>query len=432
MVASVRLGLLGCGTVGGGVIRLLRENAEYLAQSVGAPLEVARVLVRDADKDRVGQLDRSLLTTDAEALLGDASIDVYVEVMGGIDPTRRYVERALGTKRSVVTANKMLLAAHGPALVDHAIQNGVDLAFEGSVGGGIPVIRVLREALASDWVVQLQGIVNGTCNYVLTRMRSDGLGFDDAVREAQAKGYAEADPSLDVDGHDAAHKLVVLAMLAFGARVEADRVPTEGIRGIDPIDHRFAERFGFVVKHLAIGRDRSDGVELRVHPALVPRDTPLANVNGVLNAIALDGRALGPCLLSGRGAGDLPTAVSVVADVLDVARARRSGVSGLATRGIQTQARPLTSIDDVRCRYYLRFQVHDRPGVLARLAGALGEAQVSIEQMVQEGGAGSSGMPVDIVMLTHDALERDVRRALDAIARSGVAASAPRLLRIQE
>ncbi len=426
----IRVGLLGCGTVGGGVLRLLRESSEYVAQSIGAPLEVARVLVRDTGKERVVALDRGLLTTDPEALLGDATIDVFVEVMGGVDPTRAYVERAIDTKRSVVTANKMLLAKHGPALVDRAIANGVDLGFEGSVGGGIPVVRVLRDALACDWVVRLEGIVNGTCNYVLTRMHDDGLAFDDAVREAQEKGYAEADPSLDVDGHDAAHKLVVLAMLAFGARVDAERVPTEGIRGIDPIDHRFAERFGFAIKHMAIGRERGDGIELRVHPALVHRDTPLANVGGVLNAIALEGRALGPCLLSGRGAGDMPTAVSVVADVLDVARARLSGFAGLATRSIQTKTRPLASIDEVRTRYYLRFQAHDRPGVLARLAGALGDAGVSIEQMVQEGGGGSSGVPVHIVMLTHEALERDVRSALDTIAHSGVAASSPRLIRI--
>jgi homoserine dehydrogenase len=428
----IRLGLLGCGTVGGGVIQLLHANAEYVAQSVGAPLEVARVLVRDANKPRVAGLDRSRLTTDPEAVLGDPSVDVVIEVMGGVTPARSYVERALDTRRSVVTANKMLLALHGPSLVDRAVANGVDLAFEGSVGGGIPVIRVLREALASDWVVRLEGIVNGTCNFMLTRMRSDGLSFDDALREAQEKGYAEADPSLDVDGHDAAHKLVVLAMLAFGARVEAARVPTEGIRGVEPIDHRFADRFGFVIKHLAIGCDRGDGVELRVHPALVRRDTQLANVNGVLNAIALEGRALGPTLLSGRGAGDMPTAVSVVADVLDVARARMSGVSGLATRGIQMVSRTVTPMDDVRGRYYLRFQVYDRPGVLARLAGALGEARVSIEQMVQDGGAGSSGVPVDIVMLTHEAIERNVREALAHISQSGVVASAPRLIRIQE
>jgi homoserine dehydrogenase len=428
----IRVGLLGCGTVGGGVIQLLAANAGYIAQSVGAPLDVVRVLVRDVVKDRVPELDRSRLTTDPEALLRDASIDLFVEVLGGVTPALGLVERAIDTGRSVVTANKMLLAMHGPALVDRAIAKGVDLAFEGSVGGGVPIIRVLREALASDWVTRLEGIVNGTCNYMLTRMRQEGLSFEDAVREAQKKGYAEADPSLDVDGHDAAHKLVVLAMVAFGARVEAARVPTEGIRGIEPIDHRFADRFGFVIKHLAIGCDRGEDVELRVHPALVRRDTQLANVNGVLNAIALEGRALGPILLSGRGAGDLPTAVSVVADVLDVARARRSGVSGLATRGIQMQARALTPIETVRCRYYLRFQVHDRPGVLARLAGALGEAGVSIEQMVQEGGGGSSGVPVDIVLLTHEACERDVRRALDTIARSEVAACAPRLIRIQD
>jgi homoserine dehydrogenase len=430
-VKPLRLGLLGCGTVGGGVVQLLRSNAEYLAQAVGAPLEVARVLVRAPEKERVPELDRALLTTDPEAVLGDASIDVFVEVMGGIDPARRYVERALDAKRSVVTANKMLLALHGPALLDRAVAAGVDLSFEGSVGGGIPVIRVLRDALASDWVTHLEGIVNGTCNYVLTRMRVDGLGFDDAVREAQGKGYAEADPGLDVDGHDAAHKLVVLAMLAFGARIEADRVPTEGIRAIDPIDLRFAERFGFVVKHLAIGSDHGDAVELRVHPALVRRDTALANVGGVLNAVALEGRALGPCLLSGRGAGDMPTAVSVVADVLDVARAWRMGFAGTATRAIQMQARPLMPIEDVRTRYYLRFQVHDRPGVLARLAGALGEAGVSIEQMVQEGGAGSSGVAVDIVMLTHEARERDVQKALAAIGTSDVAAAPPRLIRVQ-
>jgi homoserine dehydrogenase len=428
----VRLGLLGCGTVGGGVVRLLHANAEYVARSVGAPLEIAKVLVRDPAKVRVPELDARLVTRDPEAILGDASIDIFVEVMGGVDPTRGYVQRALDMGRGVVTANKMLLAMHGPELVARAIERRVDLAFEGSVGGGIPVIRVLREALVGDSVLRLQGIVNGTCNYVLTRMRADGMAFDDAVKEAQEKGYAEADPSLDVDGHDAAHKLVVLAMVAFGARVDAEKVPTEGIRGIDPIDHRFAERFGFVIKHLAIGRHLPEGVELRVHPALVRRDTPLANINGVLNAVALEGRALGPCLLSGRGAGELPTAVSVVADVLDVARARLSGVSGLATRGIDLRARALTPIDDVRCRYYLRFQVHDRPGVLARLAGALGEVGVSIEQMVQEGGGGSSGAAVQIVILTHEASERDVRRALGDITRSGVAARDARLLRIQE
>ncbi len=430
-MSSVRLALLGCGTVGGGVVQLLSANAAYLASTVGAPLEVASVLVRDPDRERVPELDRSRLTTDPERVLGDPSIDVFVEVMGGVDPTRAYVERAIDSGRSVVTANKMLLALHGPALVDRAIEKGVDLAFEGSVGGGIPVVRVLREALASDWVTSLLGIVNGTCNYVLTRMRQEGLSLEAAVREAQQKGYAEADPSLDVEGHDAAHKLVVLAMLAFGARVDSREVPTEGITGIEAVDHQFALRFGYAIKHLAIGRDQGESVELRVHPALVPRDSMLANVHGVLNAIALEGRALGPCLLSGRGAGDMPTAVSVVADVLDVARARREGAAGLMTRGIQLEARPLAPMGGVETRYYLRFSVFDRPGVLARIAGALGEAGVSIEQMVQEGGGDAAGAPVQVVMLTHRARERDVQRALAKIATADFVAKPTRLLRVE-
>jgi homoserine dehydrogenase len=431
-VKPVRIGLLGCGTVGGGVIQLLQANAAYLASRVGAPLEVVRVLVRQSKKDRVAELDRRLITKDPEDILGDSHLDVVVEVMGGVDPARGYVERAIDHGQSVVTANKMLLATCGPALVDRAQKRGVDLAFEGSVGGGIPIIRVLREAFASDWVTRLSGIVNGTCNFVLTRMQKDGLGFDEALREAQAKGYAEADPALDVDGHDAAHKLVVLAMLAFGARVDADQVPTVGIRHVEAIDHAFAQRFGYVIKHLAIGRDHEEAVELRVHPALVPRDATLANVGGVLNAIALEGRALGPCLLSGRGAGDMPTAVSVVADVLDVARARIHGTSGLTTKGVQLAARRLMPLAEVETRYYLRFQVYDKPGVLGRIASSLGACGVSIEQMMQEGRGDVSGQPVQIVILTHTAREKSVDEALAAIVGYDFVVKPSTVLRVEE
>jgi homoserine dehydrogenase len=427
----VRIGLLGCGTVGGGVVRLLHDNAAYLASRVGAPLEVGRVLVRDVEKDRVPELSPSLLTTRAEDVLGDPSIDLIVEVMGGLEPARAYVEQAMASGRSVVTANKMLLAEAGPALVDLAGKYGVDLAFEASVGGGIPIIRVLREAFAGDWVTSLSGIVNGTCNFILTRMQKDGLAFDAALREAQAKGYAEADPALDVDGHDAAHKLVVLAMLAFGARVDARRVPTEGVGQVEATDHAFASRFGYVIKHLAIGRDHDESIELRVHPALIPKDATLANVGGVLNAIAIEGRAVGPCLLSGRGAGDMPTAVSVVGDLLDVARAKLNGTAGLQTRGIQLAARELRPMDDVSTRYYLRFQVKDRPGVLGRIASALGASGVSIEQMLQEGRGDEGGAPVQVVILTHTAKERDVQRALGEVAKQDFVAKPTRLLRIE-
>lgn len=430
----IKVGLLGCGTVGGGVIQLLRANAEYLEARVGAPIDVTRVLVRDAEKERVPELDRGRLTTDPEAILSDASLDVVVEVMGGVDPARAHLLRAIESGKQVVTANKMLLALHGGDLLERAKKRGVDLAFEGAVGGGIPVIRVLRDALASDTIASLSGIVNGTSNYILTRMRADGLSFEAALAEAQAKGYAEADPGLDVDGGDAAHKLAVLAMLAFGARLDGARIATEGIRGVEPVDHAFAERFGYVVKHLAVAKDKGGArgggaIELRVHPALVSKDAPLANINGVLNAIAVEGRALGPCLLSGRGAGDLPTAVSVVADVVDVAIAKKSGVSGQSTRAIRLATRVVAPMAEVEGRYYFRFSVYDRPGVLARITGALGERGVSIEQLVQQG-RGSTDVPVDVVMMTHDTKESSVQAALGAIGASDYVARPPRMIRV--
>jgi homoserine dehydrogenase len=428
----VRLGLLGCGTVGGGVIRLLSANPQNLAMRVGAPLLVQRVLVRDLVKDRVPECDRSLLTTSPDQVLNDPEIDVVVEVMGGEHPAYEYIVRAIDAKKGVVTANKMLLATRAHELVRRAVDRGIDLAFEASVGGGIPIIRVLREALASDSIESLYGIVNGTSNYILTRMREEGLPFDRALAEAQAKGYAEADPTLDIDGHDAAHKMSVLAMLAFGVKVEHGKIPTEGIRAIEPIDHRFADRFDFVIKHLAIGKDQGNRIELRVHPALVRKTGVLANVSGVLNAVFLEGRALGPCLISGRGAGDMPTAVSVVADIVDVARARLAGAGGLSTRGISLEERPLVPMREIEARYYIRFTGQDRPGVLARIAGALGEHGVSIEQMFQEGRSVAPSLPVPIVMITHRAREAGVFDAIGAIASSDYITDQTRVLRIEE
>ncbi|WP_146652512.1 homoserine dehydrogenase [Labilithrix luteola] len=425
----IRVGLLGCGTVGGGVLHLLRANAAYLEARVGAPFEVVRVLVRDPEKERVKELERSRLTTNPDDVLGDPSIDVIVEVMGGVDPARDYLGRAIASGKQIVTANKMLLALHGAELLDRARSRGVDVAFEGAVGGGIPVIRVLRDALAGDTIASLSGIINGTSNYILTRMQSDGLSFEDALKEAQQKGFAEADPTLDVDGGDAAHKLVVLSMLAFGARLDGVSVLTEGIRGVEPVDHAFAERFGFVVKQLAIAKERGDELELRVHPALVAKDAPLANISGVLNAISVEGRALGPCLLSGRGAGDLPTAVSVVADLVDVAIAKKGGTAGQSTRAIRLAERKLSPTAEVEARYYFRFTVFDRPGVLARITGALGERGVSIEQMVQQG-RGSADVPVDVVILTHESKEAAVQAALATIAKSDYVAKPPRMIRV--
>ena len=428
----VKVALLGCGTVGGGVIRLMRDSADHLAARIGAPLEVAHVLVRQAGKARVPECEARWLTTDPEAVLGDDSIDIVVEMMGGEHPAREYIERAIERGKAVVSANKLLLARAGPDLVRLAAARGVDLAFEASVGGGIPVIRTLREALTSDRVESVHAILNGTCNYILTRMRAEGIGFDEALREAQRLGYAEAEPSLDVDGHDAAQKLVVLSMLAFGARLDAGSVTVEGIRQVDEIDFRFAERFGFTIKHLCIGHDRGERLELRVHPAMVPSSSVIANIHDVLNCVLIQGRALGPCLLVGRGAGAMPTAVSVVADIVDVARSRIEGEAGLRTRGIQLRDRPLVPMDEVRSRYYLRFDVEDEPGVLGHIAGALGTQGVSIEQMVQEGRADKAGAAVPVLIIVHASREGAVRRALEPLRGASFMRAAPRLMRIED
>lgn len=428
----VRIALLGGGIVGGGVIRLLNENRSYLELRVGAPLEISHVLVRDPSKERVPECRPEWLTTDADAVLKDASVDVVVEVMGGEEPAKTYIERAIQAGKGVVTANKLLIAKHGPRLIDSAIRQRVDLAFEASVGGGIPIIRTLREALASDSVASVHAILNGTCNYILTRMREAKLPFSAALAEAQKLGYAEADPTLDVDGHDAAQKLTVASMLAFDAHVDNTKILVEGIRAIDEIDFRFADRFGFTLKHLGIGHDRGDKLELRVHPALIRKTSVLANVDGVLNGVFLMGRALGPCLLVGRGAGDMPTAVSVVADIVDVARSRIEGEPGLLTRSIQLSQRELLPQDSIATRYYLRFDVGDHPGVVGRIASALGQEGVSIEQMVQEGQGQGQDHAVPVCLTTHVTSEGAVRRALHAIASLSFLKSPPRLIRIED
>jgi homoserine dehydrogenase len=350
--------------------------------------------------------------------------------VGGEEPAGALVERAIDAGMSVVSANKMLLAKRGPQLIERAAARGVDLAFEASVGGGIPVIRTLRDSLTSDWVSSVHALLNGTCNYILTRMRQEGLPFETALAEAQRLGYAEAEPSLDVDGHDASQKLVVLSMLAFGSAI-TEPVHTEGISQLDDLDFRFAERFGFAIKHLAVGIDRGERLELRVHPALVPVTSPLAGVHGVLNGVFIHGRALGPCLLVGQGAGEKPTAVSVVADLVDVARARVEGASGLATRAIRTRHKPLTPMSEVESRYYLRFDVRDQPGVLGSIATELGRRGISVEQMVQEGrGNADSGVP--ILIITHRSREGAVQTALSAVGQADYMTRAPRLLRIEE
>lgn len=426
----MKIALLGCGTVGGGVLRLLARNAEELQARLGVPIQLRHVLVRDGDKPRVEDLDRALITTDARRVLSDPEIDLYVELMGGVEFAVECVKQALGRGVSVVTANKAMMAAHGPELLTLAVERNAGLAFEAAVGGGIPVIRTLRDSLASDEILEISGILNGTSNYILTRMTDDGASFEEVLAEAQSKGYAEADPSLDIDGHDAAQKLLVLSMLAFGARPPAGGVPmiVEGIRGLAAFDVKMAAQFGFTIKHLAIGKDRGETLELRVHPALIRRNDVFANVSGAFNAIRLEGRALGPCTLLGRGAGDMPTAVSVVADILDAARAIVAGVPALVSGVRRLRDRPLTPAQAIELRYYLRLSVVDEPGVMAHIAGAMGQEGVSLSQVLQT--EGEEGI-ARVVIITHRAKESSVKAALDALSGRSFLHAPPVLLRIQ-
>lgn len=433
---SIGIGLLGCGTVGGGVLRLLSADPGRIAERIGAPIEIRKILVRDLKKNRVPECNPSLLTTSPGELFSDPSIQIIVEVMGGVDLAQTLIQKAISQGKGVVTANKMLLAQNGPGLFEQARQARIDIGFEGAVGGGIPIVRTLRDAFAGDRVQRIAAILNGTCNYILTRMSEGGLIEDAALREAQQLGYAEADPSLDIDGHDAAHKLAILAMLAFGAK-HPQHLHIEGIRRIESVDIRFADRFGYIIKHLAIGTDMGDTVGLRVHPVLLPKSSVLANIRYVQNAVLLEGAALGPCLVSGRGAGDLPTAVSVVADILDLARAIHAGTPSLLTAALRLRDRTFSPIDDIESCYYLRFRVVDRPRVMARLAGALGDVGISIEQIVQQKpqhGTLPETDIADVVMITHAAREKDMKKALHNLKaqdKEGFLHEEPNVIRIE-
>lgn len=417
-------------------MRLLHEHAGNIEARLGSGIDVRRVVVQDLQRERGPHVDRSLLTTDADALLDDPEIDIVVEVMGGVERAEQFVRRALGAGKAVVTANKALLATSGQSLFELAEQKGVDLYFEAAVAGGVPVIRVLREALTSDQVKSLRGIVNGTSNYILSRMQEqEHLDFAEALREAQEQGFAEADPTLDVGGGDAAHKLTILANLAFGTRISLDQVPMEGIDQVSALDMLFAKRFGFAIKPLAVVQRMEDNsLDVRVHPALVDRKRVLSSVRGALNAVYIEGAALGPCMLSGLGAGALPTAVSVVSDIVDVGRNLLTQSSGRvkphAPNGSDAPEPRVRSLSEHQCRFYLRFSVQDQSGVLGELAGILGEHQVSIEQMVQDGHGQAE--PVSVVVLTHPAIEGNVRAALARIDALPSIVAPTRALRIEE
>jgi len=436
----VGIGVIGLGTIGTGVAKVLGRNASVITQKLGFPLRLVRVADIDTERERGVDLCGVRFDSDAEGLIDDPDVSIVIELIGGYDAAKRLTMRAIERGKHVVTANKALLALHGKEIFDAAAKRGVDVAFEASVGGGIPILRSMREGLAANRIQSLHGIMNGTTNYVLTEMERTGELFDVVLKRAQDLGYAESDPSFDVDGIDAAHKLTLLAAMAFGAELTYKDIPTEGIRGLTPLDFEAAEEFGYRIKLLGIAKLREEEggeerIEARVHPAMIPQSSLLAKVDGAMNAIAVHGDAVGPTLFYGAGAGELPTASAVVADTMEIAREIRRGRAGrvapLSYMPDALRIKPLVPLGELWARSYLVFTVLDRPGVLGQIASALGESGISIESVLQKGQSRSAGA-VPIVVLNHPAQEFAIRHAIAEIDRLPEVAAPTRLVRIEE
>ena len=428
MTRPLSVAVAGLGTVGGGLLKLLRDNADIVSARAGRPIAVTAVSARDRSRDRGVELTGLRWYDDPVALAADPTVDVVVELIGGSEgPARALVAAAIAAGKPVVTANKALLAVHGAELAAMAEAAGVALAFEAAVAGGIPVIKALREGLAANNISRVAGILNGTCNYILTVMRDRGREFAEVLADAQKLGYAEADPAFDIDGIDAAHKLAILAALAFGRPVDFSSVHVEGIRAISALDIGFATELGYRIKLLGIARQTEAGIEARVHPCMVPHTAPIARVDGVFNAVVAEGDFVGRVMLEGRGAGAGPTASAVAADLIDIARGRLTPVWG-AHSGALSAAPPVPMETHVGA-YYLRLMVVDRPGVIADVTAVLRDQGISLESMIQRGR--SPGEAVPVVMVTHETRESAMRAALERISKLGAVMEAPAMIRIE-
>ena len=428
MSSALRIGFAGLGTVGAGALALLQANGDIIAARCGRPLLVSAVSARDRNKDRGVDLSAARWFEDASVMAADPEIDVVLELIGGADGiAKAVVETAIRNGKSVVTANKALMAHHGTALALQAEEAGVALAYEAAVAGGIPIIKSLREGLAGNRIGRIYGILNGTCNYILTTMRESGREFGEVLAEAQQLGYAEADPGFDVDGVDAAHKLAILTALAFGCEVNFAGVHTEGIREISAVDIAYADELGYRIKLLGLARLVGEGVEQRVHPSMVRADAPIANVDGVFNAVVAEGDFVDNTLAEGRGAGAGPTASAVIADVIDIARGLRLPAFTLPAG--QLRSLPSLQMERHEGAYYIRLMVLDQPGVIADVAAALRDAEISVEAMLQRGRAPGEAVPV--VITTHDTQEARMMEALRRIGALSTVLEPPRMIRIE-
>ena len=431
---KINIGLLGCGTVGTGVAKLLFGNRDLLSARVGADLNLKWVADIDIETDRGIQFPAGVLTTDAQKVLNDPDIDMIIEMIGGEGIAKEFILQAIDNGKHVVTANKALLAAQGNELFAAAAAKGVDLAFEASVGGCMPTIKSMRESLVGNHIKSMSGILNGTCNYILSKIEDEGIPFKEALAEAQRQGYAEADPTLDVGGFDTAHKIAILAALAYGMEINLKDVYIEGISRITPLDIEFAGQFGYRIKLLAISKILDNRVEARVHPTMIPFRNLLTSISGTVNALSISGDAVGDILLYGRGAGMMPTASAVVSDIVDIARNILSGtvrrVPPLSYQRDSISKIPVLPIDDLVTHYYFRFAALDRPGVLSKISGIFGQYDISIQSVHQKGRKTNGSVP--LVMLTHQAKEADVKQALTEIRELNVASDDPVLIRIED
>ncbi|PRX30394.1 homoserine dehydrogenase [Orenia metallireducens] len=410
MKKEIKIGLLGCGTVGSGVYKILEQNAESIANKSGAKLVVKKVLVKDKNEPLAVDVDKNLLTENFEDVINDDEIEIIIEVIGGVNPAKDFVLRSLESGRSVISANKELIAKHGEEILATADENSVDFYFEASVGGGIPIISPLKESLAGNKITKVMGIVNGTTNYILTKMDQEGAEFDQVLKKAQELGYAEADPTSDIEGYDAAYKLAILASIAFESRVNIEDVYMEGITKITKEDITYAKELGYKIKLLAIGK-QNDGVELRVHPTLLPQEHPIAKVDDVFNAIFIEGDAIGEAMFYGPGAGQMPTGSAIVGDVIAAARNINFGAQGRIACTCFTQ-KEIKDRSEVESSFYIRLEVLDRPGVLGEVTSLLGKQSVSLESVIQHGRSNST---VPLVLVTHEVKEGNLNAALEKI-----------------
>ncbi len=431
---EINVGLIGCGTVGTGVARILIDNRDLIRSRLGVPLTLRRVADIDIERDRGIEFAPGVLVKDAGQVIDDPAIDVVLEMIGGEGLANDLILAAIAKGKQVVTANKALLAKKGNVIFKAAADKGVDLAFEASVCGCMPVVKTIRESLAGNQIKAMTGILNGTCNYIFTKITEEKSSFADALADAQAKGFAEADPTLDIEGYDTAHKLAILGMLAYGMEINFDDIYIEGISDITPLDIEFADQFGYRIKLLAISKDKGDSVEARVHPTMIPFDNILASVSGTLNALTISGDAVGDILLSGHGAGMMPTASAVVSDIVDIARNLLTGSTGRVPlhsfQPDRIRKVPVLPVDEIFTHYYFRFFALDRPGVLSKISGVLGDSNISIKSVHQKGRKMNGSVP--IFMVTHRAQEAGVKKALAELARTDVISGKPVVIRIED